>query len=198
MDSVWQSIRSNIGTILGSRDLLTTIQRDVEAVNELEPLLSAKTDEVVDAVIVDSEDPELVNEAARQRSLSQRITKDVNIYAIGGDDAEVVADRIRQDLEGFRYSLEQVEKAGGPITRARLEDAAGTFGSFQQAVTSVLDDSAAFASARNASVAISESAEGLTAATQKLVRNITGAASTGAWRIYPGYLVRWLFSSCFC
>lgn len=186
--SLWQGVRSNVGTILGSRELLTTMQREVEAVNELEPQLAAITDEVVDAVIIDSGDPKLVNEAARQRNLTQRIATDINTYAAGGDDAEAAADRISQDLAAFQYSLEQIEKAGGPITLARLENAANTFGSFRQVVTNVLDNSADFTNARDASVAIGQAAEGLTAAAQKLVRSIAGSASTGAWAYIPWIL----------
>jgi len=183
--SHWRDVETNVDTILGFRDSLSNTRDQVKLVNELAPLLLARSDEVVDAVIVESGDASAVNEAARQRGLSQRIVKDVNIYAKGEVDAAAAAGQIGRDLAEFQTAISQLRRTGGPITQARLEDADKTFNTMLASISSVFKDAAGFFEAQNAALTVQESTDELLPAVQDLVRGITNAKPAGITAYLP-------------
>jgi twitching motility protein PilJ len=183
--SHWRDVETNVDTILGFRDSLSNTRDQVKLVNELAPLLLARSDEVVDAVIVESGDASVVNEAARQRGLSQRIVKDVNIYAKGEVDAAAAAGQIGRDLAEFQTAISQLRRTGGAITQARLEDADKTFNTMLASISSVFKDAAGFFEAQNAALAVQESTDELLPAVQDLVRGITNAKPPGITAYLP-------------
>ena len=77
--SSWSSIEAGIGTILGYRAAVMRTREQVQVINQLAPLLLTRADELVDGVMVESDDVNLVNETTRLRGLSQRLAKDVNV-----------------------------------------------------------------------------------------------------------------------
>jgi twitching motility protein PilJ len=181
----WSAIEPNVDTILGFRNALSNTRDQVKVVNELAPLLLARSDEAVDAIISESGDVQVVNEAARQRGLSQRIVKDVNIYAKGEIDAAAAAGQIGRDLAEFQTVFAQLRRIGGPITQARLEGTDKTFNDMLASITSLFRDAAGFFEAQNSSLTIQETTDELLPAVQGLVQGITNAKPAGIAAYLP-------------
>ena len=177
--SLWGEIETSINTISASRGTLANTREQVGVVNELAPLLLARSDRVVDAVIIESGDARLVNEAARQRGLSQRIVKDINIYAKGEIDAAAAAGQIGRDLAEFQTSIAQLRRVGGPVAQARLEDVEATFNEMLASITSIFQEAAGFFQAQNASLSIQDATGDLLQSLQNLVRGIIDSKSEG-------------------
>jgi len=182
---VWRDIDLNVGNILGFRDALSNTRDQVRMVNELAPLLLARSDEVVDAVIAESGDLQLVNQSARQRGLSQRIVKDVNVYAKGEIDAAAAAGQIGRDLAEFQTVIARLRSTGGPITIARLESADKAFNEMLASITSLFRDAAGFFEAQNSSLTVRDKVDQLLPAVQSLVQGITDSRPAGIVAYLP-------------
>ena len=176
---LWSDVEKSVDTIVGFRGALATTRDQVQVVNDLAPLLLTRSDRVVDAVIVEYGDAHLVNDAARQRGLSQRIVKDVNIYAKGEIDAAAAAGQIGRDLAEFQTTIAQLRRSGGPVALARLEDADATFNDMLASITSIFRDAAGFFEAQNASLAVQDTTDELLPSIQGLVRGITEPKAEG-------------------
>jgi len=177
--SLWGDVETSVDTIAGYRGALVTTRDQAQVVNELAPLLLTRSDQVVDAVITESGDARLVNDAARQRGLSQRIVKDVNIYAKGETDAAAAAGQIGRDLAEFQTTVAQLRRLGGPVALARLEDVDATFNDMLAATTSMFSDATGFFEAQNASLAVQETTDKLLPAIQELVRWVSDSQARG-------------------
>lgn len=186
--SLWNAVKTDVDVILGYEDVILKTHDQVKNVNELAPLLLARMDELVDAVIVESTDISLVNETARLRGLSQRMAKDVNIYALDEADAPAAAGQIGRDIKQFQSTLDKVRSVGGPTALARLEDVDTTFADFQTSVSGILEGSGEFFNARDASRSVQESTDQLLPEVQGLVSGVTAAESTG-FRLYVPWIL---------
>lgn len=181
----WPEVAGNIELIIGYREALSNTRDQVRQVNELAPLLLARSDELVDAVIAESEDPAVLNGAARQRELSQRIAKDVNLYAGGGVDASAAAARIGRDLSVFQSTLSDLDRSGGPRTAARLESVDEVFNETLTATTSLFRDAAGFFEAQSSATAISNAVAGLLPAIRDLVHGVGTSRPPGIGPYLP-------------
>ena len=170
--SIWDDVKINVDTILEHRDVLLDTQQQVEIVNETAPLLLTKSDDIVDAVVSESEDVRLVNESARLRSLSQGIAKDVNIYAQGESGAAAAADQMAKDVDRFEVILEDLRRVTGPVSSAKLDEVDSAFEQLKTSVTSVLAGSDDFFMAHKASSSVQDSTELMLPAVQTLVQEI--------------------------
>ena len=170
--SLWDDVKLNVDTILEHRDVLLDTQQHVEVVNETAPLLLTKADDLVDAVVNESQDVRLVNESARLRSLSQRIAKDVNIYAQGESGAAATADQMAKDVDRFEATLEDLRRVTGPVSSTKLDEVYSAFDQFKTSITSVLAGSNDFFMAHQASSSIQDSTELMLPAVQTLVQEI--------------------------
>ena len=186
--SLWSDVEKSLDTIEGFRGALATTRDQVQVVNDLAPLLLTRSDRVVDAVIVENGDVHLVNDAARQRGLSQRIVKDVNIYAKGEIDAAAAAGQIGRDLAEFQTTIAQLHRLGGPVALARLEDADATFNDMLASITSIFRDAAGFFEAQNASLTVQDSTDELLPSIQGLVRGVTEPKARG-FKAYAPWLI---------
>lgn len=177
--SLWGDVVTSVDTIVRFRGALATTRDQVQVVNESAPLLLTMSDRVVDAVLTELGDANLVNDAARQRGLSQRIVKDVNIYAKGEIDAAAAAGQIGRDLAEFQTSIAQLRRLGGPVVLARLEDADATFNDMLASITSIFRDAAGFFEAQNSALTVQDTTDELLPAIQGLVRGITDSKAEG-------------------
>ena len=125
--SLWSEVKPNVETTLSYQGAVLNTHDQVIIINKLAPLLLTRADELVDAVVEETKDVALINEIARLRGLSQRIAKDVNIYALGKADAPSAAGQIGRDITQFQTSLDELHSIGGPVTLARLEEVDVTF-----------------------------------------------------------------------
>ena len=170
--SLWDDVKTDVDTILSHQDVLLDTHRQVKVVNETAPTLLAKTDDMVDSVVNESQDVRLVNESARLRSLSQRIAKDVNIYAQGKSGTTAAVEQMGLDVELFRTITEDLRSVAGPVTLTKLEEVDVAFNQLKTSVTSIVEGSDNFLVAHKASASIQNSTEQMLPAVQTLVKEI--------------------------
>jgi len=188
VQTLWVRTRDNLEAILSQEPLLLTANESVERINQLAPVLLARADEVVEAVIRESGDPQLVNLAGRQRTLSQRITSNINVFSKGGNDASMAATQFGKDTNTFAETLEQLRAATGPAVHAKLDALEQAFGEFQENVNAILATVAEFFVAQRASQAILDDSDELLGAVQTFIEGFTETA--GFLRYLP-----WVFGA---
>ena len=170
--SLWEDVKINVDTILEHQDVLLDTHQQAKVVNETAPLLLTKADNMVDAVVNESQDVRLVNESARLRSLSQRIAKDVNIYAQGESNATVAAEQMGKDVEQFRANLEDLRSVAGPVTSVKLNEVDTAFSQLKTSVTNILEGSDDFFMAHKAASSIQDSTALMLPAVETLVEEV--------------------------
>ena len=186
--SLWDGVNTNVDAMLSYREEILNTHGQVKVVNKLAPLLLTKTDELVDAVVAESKDLSLINETARLRGLSQRMAKDVNVYASGQADAAAAANQIGEDIAQFQSALDNLRSTGGSVTLARLEEVDQSFANFESSISSILEDSGNFFSARDASESIQDTTDQLLPKVREMVAGITAAESAG-WSVYVPWVL---------
>lgn len=180
---LWDTTNTNVETIVGQEKLLLATKNHVRRVNELAPLLLAQADEVVETIIKEGGAPELINVAGRQRSLSQRIAKDVNIFSQGGTGAAVAATQFGKDLNLFAATTDQLAQATTPAVQAKIEPMRETFEETRNAIESILNNVAEFFVAQRASQAIIDDSDPVLKSVQGLVASFgdTAGQAGGTW-----------------
>ncbi|HSH40955.1 MAG TPA: methyl-accepting chemotaxis protein [Arenicellales bacterium] len=169
VQSVWERTRRNVDSILEQEPLLLTANDAVERINQLAPALLARSDEVVEAVIRESGDPALVNLAGRQRTLSQRIASNINVFSKGGAGASMAATQFGKDTNTFARTMEELRGATGPAVHAKLDALEQTFGEFQSSVNAILETVAEFFVAQRASQAVLADSDPLLESSEALI-----------------------------
>lgn len=188
VQATWEGMRTDVETILGYDGVILNTHEQVRAVNNLAPALLSRADDLVDALVGESADVTLVNETARLRGLSQRMAKDINIYALGQTDAAAAVEQIGRDVAQFQSALDDLRRIGGPATMEKLAEVDAAFADFQSSISSILQDSKDFFNARDAAQAVQDSASRLLPEVRNLVAGITAAESAG-WRDYVPWLL---------
>jgi len=186
---LWDTTSANVQTIVGQEKLLLTTRNHVRRVNELAPLLLAQSDEVVETIIKDRGKPELINIAGRQRSLSQRMAKDVNIFSQGGAGAAVAATQFGKDINLFTATLDELRDKGGPGVAGKLDAVRETTGELRTVIESILNNVAEFFVAQRASQAIIGDSESLLKSVQTMVAGYTRGSESGS----PTQWLPWVF-----
>ena len=101
LESLWSQVSPDVDVILANQDAVSTINNEVEVVNELTPELLVKTDEMVFDLINNEASIELINVASQQRFLTQRMKASVNEFVSGGPGWEDAATQFGQDVKLF-------------------------------------------------------------------------------------------------
>ncbi len=188
VQGLWDRTRRNVDAILDQEPLLLTANESVERINQLAPAMLARADEVVEAVIRESGDPELINLAGRQRTLSQRIASNINVFSKGGSGASMAATQFGKDTNTFAQTMEQLRAATGPAVHAKLDALEQTFAEFQGSVNAILETVAEFFVAQRASQAVLDDSNALLDASEALV---SGFGQTGGVLQY----LPWVFGA---
>ena len=161
----------------------------VAAVNEVSPLLLARAAEAVEALAAAGAKSQVLNLAGRQRTLSQRITKDVNVFAMGEASAAVAATQFGKDARLFAETSKQLRAGATPAVRAKLDEMDGVFEEMGTQLTGIQAKVAEFFVARRASQFISEKSNPLLAATDSLVQAYGGLSpQMGGLKLGPWVL----------
>ncbi len=184
----WSSTRESINTVLEQQTVLLGTRDKVTRVNELAPLLLTESDQVVEAVIRESSNPEQVNLAGRQRALGQRIAKDVNIFSKGGTGSTVSATQFGKDTRLFAETLEDLRATSGPVVQAKLDTLAATFGELNIIVEEMLGSVAEFFQAHHAVQIIVDNSIPLLGAMQALSNAYAAGSGQDFYRWLP-----WVF-----
>jgi len=188
VQDVWARTQNNVDTILGQEPLLLTSNQSVEQVNQLAPAVLARADEVVEAVIRESGDPELVNVAGRLRTLSQRIATNINVFSKGGDGASMAATQFGKDANTFEATMDELRAATGPAVHAKLDALGQTFSQFRDSVDAILAGVAEFFVAQRASRAVLVDSDQLLAAARSFIGEFTEAGG-------PLQYLPWVFGA---
>ena len=174
LSSGWETSRKNVDTLLDKQDVLLKIRERVSLINEIAPLLLAQADEVVDAVIKTTSDARMANIAARQRLLSQRIAKDVNIFALGGENAAVSVTQFGKDTKLFQATSQQLRSIGGAYLLARIKPMDKTFATLNDNIEDLLNNVADFFVAQEAAQLVVHDSQSILESTNGLVRSYSG------------------------
>jgi len=167
--AVWNPVRQNVSDILAQEETLLTMRGQINEVNTISPLLLAQADEVVEQLTQEGAPAALVNQAGLQRTLSQRITKDVNVFALGGTAAAVAATQFGKDVKLFARTNRLLRAQAAPSVQAKLDQVEQTFGRMNSSVAGILDRVAEFFGAQRAAGSIASDSDNLLKAAQTLV-----------------------------
>jgi twitching motility protein PilJ len=99
---LWGELDTDVASIITNKPALLSIRENVASINQLSPLLLAMSDEVVEVLIAEEAPQSIISRAGTQRTWSQRITKDVNVFALGGMDAAVAATQFGKDAKLYK------------------------------------------------------------------------------------------------
>ena len=165
----WKATRENVDQILGQEDAMLTLRDHVVGINQAAPLLLALTDEVVEGAVKDKVSDQLVYIAARQGMLSQRIAKDVNLFAQGGSEAAVAAAQFGKDAKLFRDTDVQLRQQLPADVRPKLDQADGIFDELDAHVEGILGIAAELFVSQRASQLVFEQSDPLLDAAKNLV-----------------------------
>lgn len=185
VQGIWSGSKENVDSMLSHEQLLLNTRQQVQRVQELAPLLLARSDEMIEAVIRESGKPELVALAANQLTLSQRIAKDVTKFSQGGADSAVAATQFGKDTLRFSSVSRQLRQGAGPVVLAKLDAVDQVFVELRQSIESILDDVADFFAAQRAARAVIKESDPLLASVQQFINNVTGEHVTGVMRYVP-------------
>ena len=102
VNAKWKTMRGNVDQILSQEKSMVALRDHVVGINQAAPLLLALSDEVVEAGAAAGMKSDQLYLAGRQGMLSQRIAKDVNLFAQGGAEAAVAAAQFGKDSKLFK------------------------------------------------------------------------------------------------
>ncbi len=170
---LWVQVRDNVDQILAQEQAMLTMREHVVAINQLSPLLLAISDEVVEAGTVAGMRPEQLYLASRQGMLSQRISKDVNLFALGGSEAAVAAAQFGKDSKLFKETNARLAKVAPPTMRSKLQEVASAFTEMDGHISGILGNAAELFVSQRASQLVFEQSDPLLQSAEKLVQGYT-------------------------
>jgi twitching motility protein PilJ len=129
--------------------------------------------------------PDLLYLAGRQGMLSQRIAKDVNLFAQGGAEAAVAAAQFGKDAKLFKETNARLRERVPPSVRVKLDEASEIFEELNTHVEGILAIAAELFVSQRASQQVFEQSDPLLDDSRKLVDAYT---ALGAQRQAAQYL----------
>ena len=170
LSKVWTEVRGNTDQILAQQATMLAMRDHVIAINQLSPLLLALSDEVVEMSGAGGVKSDLLYLASRQGMLSQRISKDVNLFAQGGAEAAVAAAQFGKDAKLFKETNAALQTSMPPAMRPKLDEAATAFTEMNTHVSGILGNAAELFVSQRASQLVFEQSQPLLEVSQKLAR----------------------------
>ena len=166
-----KGVRSQVDKILGQEKTLFALRDNVLAINQLAPLLLAISDEIVELGGRQGMRQQDLYIASRQGMLSQRIAKDVNLFAQGGNEAAVAAAQFGKDSKLFKDTQQRLRRIAPTAIRGKLDESAEVFAEMNTHVEGILSNAAQlFVSQRASKIVFQRSDELL-----KEVRDVVDA-----------------------
>jgi len=169
----WRNLRTNVDQILGQEKSMISLRDHVVSINQASPLLLALTDEVVEAGAQAGMKADLLYLASRQGMLSQRIAKDVNLFAQGGSEAAVAAAQFGKDSKLFKETNIRLRERVPANVRPRLDEANEVFKELNGHVEGILAIAAELFVSQRASQLVFEQSDPLLEDSKKLVSAYT-------------------------
>jgi len=176
LDSVtakWKTMRTSVDQIIGQEKAMITMRDRVVGINQSAPLLLALSDEVVEAAAAAGMKADQLYLASRQGMLSQRIAKDVNLFAQGGAEAAVAAAQFGKDSKLFKETSIRLREKVPVSVRGKLDEANEIFGELNGHVEGILAIAAELFVSQRASQLVFEQSDPLLDDSRKLVEAYT-------------------------
>ncbi len=178
LTNIWAQVRDNTDQILSQKDTMLAMRDHVVAINQVTPLLLALSDEVVElGSSGGGVKPDLLYLAGRQGMLSQRISKDVNLFAQGGAEAAVAAAQFGKDSKLFKETNAVLYKSMPAAMRPKLEEASTVFSEMDKHIEGILGNAAELFVSQRASQLVFEQSDPLLESARKLVQGYTALAN---------------------
>jgi len=165
----WKTMRASVDQILGQEKAMITMRDRVVGINQAAPLLLALSDEVVEAGAAAGMKADQLYLASRQGMLSQRIAKDVNLFAQGGAEAAVAAAQFGKDSKLFKETSIRLREKVPPSVRGKLDEANEVFNELNGHVEGILAIAAELFVSQRASQLVFEQSDPLLDDSRKLV-----------------------------
>lgn len=150
LEKLWKSYHENVDTIIGRREVVTSMREYIIGINEQIPTLLALSDEVVVTMAEQGASPEQVYIATRQLMLTQRISGNVSRILEGGEGAVTAADRFGRDAALFGRVIQdmlrgnkrmRIQKITDKSARTKLLEVASLFTEIRNQVGAILERS---------------------------------------------------------
>ena len=165
----WKTVRGNVDQILGQEKAMVSLRDRVVGINQAAPLLLALSDEVVESGAAAGIKPDLLYLASRQGMLSQRIAKDVNLFAQGGTEAAVAAAQFGKDSKLFKETSQRLQEKLPASVRAKMDEANEVFKELNTHVEAILAIAAELFVSQRASQLVFDASDPLLDDSKKLV-----------------------------
>lgn len=170
LTKLWTQARENTDQILAQQTIMLAMRDHVVAINQTSPLLLALSDEVVEMGSAGGVKSDLLYLAGRQGMLSQRISKDVNLFAQGGAEAAVAAAQFGKDAKIFKEANAVLLASWPAAMHPKLAEAGAVFAEMNTHVSGILGNAAELFVAQRASQLVFEQSSPLLEASQKLAQ----------------------------
>ncbi len=186
LDQMWapkdeEGVRGQVDQILKQEKALFSLRDHVLAINQLSPLLLAISDEIVELGVRTGMSQQHLYWASRQGMLSQRIAKDVNLFAQGGNEAAVAAAQFGKDSKLFKDTDARLRRGiprNAPADlREKMREAKEVFTEMNAHVEGILGNAAELFVSQRASQQIFEESDQLLSKVQVLVASYTSLSS---------------------
>jgi twitching motility protein PilJ len=186
VDKIWaprpkEGMRGNVDRILKEQKAMLAMNDHVTKINQLAPLLLAVSDEVVEQGEKARMSSQNLYIAARQGMLSQRIAKDVNLFAKGGNEAAVAAAEFGKDSKLFKDTELRLERIAPPSVRPKLREAGKVFDQMNQHIEGILSQAAELFISQRSSAEVFQESDPLLNASRKLVDSYTNLGHQRVW-----------------
>ncbi len=178
-----EGMRAFVDQILTQEKALFNMHDHTLGVNQMAPMLLAVTEEIVELGSKAGMRQEHLYLASRQGMLSQRIAKDVNLFAQGGSEAAAAAAQFGKDAKQYRDTEAFLSRAAPPAVRPKLEESAAIFGEINNHIEGILGSASELFVSQRASQQIFEQSDPLLTKTRVLVDaySALGAARAGLY-----------------
>jgi twitching motility protein PilJ len=168
---LWGTLDKDVAAIEANQEALLSIRQNVAEINQLSPLLLATSDEVVEALIEEEASPKLISRAGSQRTWSQRITKDVNVFALGGLDAAVAATQFGKDAKLFKRINRGLRRKASPAVIAKIDVSDEVFNQLNERISQAQQVVTEFFVSQRSAQRIAENSDPMLARVEFLVAN---------------------------
>ncbi|MEE8389108.1 MAG: methyl-accepting chemotaxis protein [Acidiferrobacterales bacterium] len=176
-----EGIRGDVDQILGQRKPMLAMSEHVLKINQLAPLLLAISDEVVERGAETGMRSDHLYIASRQGMLSQRIAKDVNLFAKGGNEAAVAAAQFGKDSKLFKDTQNRLFRVAPRAVRPKLKETGEVFDEMNTHIEGILGKAAELFISQRASQSVFQKSDPLLSASEKLVESYANLASGRDW-----------------
>jgi twitching motility protein PilJ len=173
-------VRTQINQILTQENTLFALRDHVLAINQLAPLLLSISDETVEIGAKTGMKQNDLYLAARQGMLSQRIAKDVNLFAQGGNEAAVAAAQFGKDAKLFKDTEARLRRVSTVAVKNKLKEANEVFTEMNLHVEGILSNAAELFVSQRASKLVVDKSDILLEKVRALVDSYAGLAEERA------------------